>query len=51
MNKNLRNYLNALNIFQFAYYRPACGNSIFLQIGEKVLLIAGLIVIILISSS
>ena len=43
MNKNPRNKLNALNIFQFAYYWPACENYICLPIGEKVLLIAGLV--------
>ena len=50
MNKNVIKHLNALKIFQLAYYWPACGNSIFLTIGEKVLLIAGLIPVIFISS-
>ena len=43
MNKILRKKLYALNIFQLAYYLPACGNSICLPIGEKYLLIAVLV--------
>ena len=46
-NKNLRNNLDALNIFQFAYYWPACMNYICLSVGEKVLLISVFISIML----
>ena len=37
MIKNLRNKLNALNISQFVYYSPACGNYICWSIGENFL--------------
>ena len=49
MNENFRNRLNALNIFQLAYYWPACGSYICLSIGEKNSLIAGLVKTISIS--
>ena len=35
MNRHSSNKLNALNIFQFAYYWPACGNYICVPIGEN----------------
>ena len=47
MNKNLRNDLDALNIFQFEYYWTACVNYICLSVDEKVLLISVLIPIML----
>ena len=51
INKILRKKLNTLNIFQFAYYWPACGNSICLTVVETFPPVEGLVPKIAISSS